>query len=266
VRIHDASFGVLDTESTGLSAKDGHALVEVSARRLWLRSPWDNSDFSTLVDPERDIPDSASAVHHLTNADVAGYDRAAFVLASLHAFLADAEVLVAHNAEHDKQFLPNLTNRKWLCLYRLAMHVFPDASDYKLQTLRYYIDRLNGTRDGARLDLAGLDPHRALADVIVAEFVLRSAIRKYLQDGGKDDIDALIAYAESPTMLAVWPFGKFKGQPISAAPNDYLRWILGPRCEMEKSRDLVFTLECELQLRQRQDAEVRRGVLAFVNG
>ena len=57
---------ILDTETTGLEPKQGHRLIEVGAlemenRRLTGRS------FHEYVQPERDVPMEAQAVHGITD-------------------------------------------------------------------------------------------------------------------------------------------------------------------------------------------------------
>jgi exodeoxyribonuclease X len=129
------------------------------------------------------------------------------------------KICVAHNAKFDRSFLPCLEDRRWLCTKRLAMHLFPDAPGHSNQVLRYWLG-------GAKLDLKGQVPHRAMADVIVTKFVFGKLIEKYLTDGHEDSDDALIAFAASPIKCKSLWFGKHKGTAPEACPRDYIAWCL----------------------------------------
>lgn len=96
---------ILDTETTGLEPKQGHRLIEVGAlemenRRLTGRS------FHEYVQPERDVPMEAQAVHGITDDFLK--DKALFsaVADGFIEFVKGAE-LVIHNAPFDVGFLDN---------------------------------------------------------------------------------------------------------------------------------------------------------------
>ena len=94
---------VLDTETTGLSAEDGHRIVEIGCieivdRRLTGRS------LHLYLNPERDIDAGALAVHGLTLERLQSEPRFGDVADRVLGFLADAEVLI-HNAPFDVGFL-----------------------------------------------------------------------------------------------------------------------------------------------------------------
>ncbi len=94
---------VLDTETTGLSAEDGHRIVEIGCieivdRRLTGRS------LHLYLNPERDIDAGALAVHGLTLERLQSEPRFGDVAERVLGFLADAEVLI-HNAPFDVGFL-----------------------------------------------------------------------------------------------------------------------------------------------------------------
>ena len=92
----------VDTETTGLSPVDGHALVEVAAVAIddaALGEGW-----SSLVRPGRPIPADAAAVHGITDAMVAEAPVADGVAAELRRRCGD-QTLVFHNAAFDLPFL-----------------------------------------------------------------------------------------------------------------------------------------------------------------
>jgi DNA polymerase III epsilon subunit family exonuclease len=98
----DAAFAVLDFETTGLDVSRGARVVEVAALRLSRGAVTDH--FLTLVHPGVPIPADATAVHGITDADVAGQPPLEDVFPRLAAFLADA-VFAAYNLKFDYSFL-----------------------------------------------------------------------------------------------------------------------------------------------------------------
>ncbi len=58
---------VLDTETTGISSRDGHRIIEIGALELMHHLPTGNK-LHIYINPERDIDEGAIAVHGLTSA------------------------------------------------------------------------------------------------------------------------------------------------------------------------------------------------------
>ena len=56
---------VLDTETTGISAVDGHRIIEIGALELVNHTPTGNN-LHLYINPERDIEDGAFAVHGIS--------------------------------------------------------------------------------------------------------------------------------------------------------------------------------------------------------
>ncbi len=248
MKLDVATFIVVDCETTGLDPETD-ALVEVAAVAIDLFDPLPRAMFSRLVATEKAIPAEVSAVHGLTNAMLATAPDWPTARRSLRHFIALHEnpILVAHNAAFDRQFLLLGAHWRWLCTKRVAMHIWPDAPNFKNQTLRYWRD-LN-------VETFGLPPHRALGDALVTAALLRDQLAspEFSGEVGRHrwDVDEIIAWVDSPISLATWPFGKFFGQPIAAADTGYIEWALSPRGPADRiasDPDLKFTLERQLQL------------------
>src|SRR5262249_32875406 len=94
---------VLDTETTGLDPRDGHRIVEIACVELVHHVPTGRS-FHRYVNPERDMPEDALAVHGLTAEFLARQPSFAAVLDELLAFIG-ADPLVIRKAEFDLAFL-----------------------------------------------------------------------------------------------------------------------------------------------------------------
>jgi len=94
---------VLDTETTGLDPAAGHRVVEIGAIELAQHVPTGN-EFHIYLNPERDMPPDAFAVHGLSTEFLAGQKKFADVADSFTAFIGDSP-LVIHNASFDLKFL-----------------------------------------------------------------------------------------------------------------------------------------------------------------
>ncbi|GAC1416072.1 MAG: hypothetical protein NVSMB64_26300 [Candidatus Velthaea sp.] len=236
VPLRDARYAVVDVETTGFSATDD-AVVEVAC--VVMEGGDVVASVGTLVDPQRDIPAMASAVHHITSRDVAGAPTLDAVRGTLETLCADA-VVVAHNAAFDLGFLPFLRHRPVLCSMRLAMRVLPDAPNHKNQVLRYHL----GIDEFLPRDAMA---HRALGDAQVTSHVLRVCLERYLALGGIDDVGRMVDEIQAPRRLPALGFGRHRGVEIACVPTDYLHWL----CLESKSAsvDARYTAECELRRR-----------------
>ncbi len=97
-----ARLVAVDTETTGFNPKGGDELIEVACVAIvdgQLGEAW-----SSLVRPRRPIPAGATAIHHITDAMVAGAPEPALVAAELRR-RCDGAMLVCHNASFDVPFL-----------------------------------------------------------------------------------------------------------------------------------------------------------------
>jgi DNA polymerase III subunit epsilon len=151
---------VLDTETTGLDPFQGHRLVEVGCIELVNRIP-SGQTFHRYLNPERDMPAEAFAVHGLSVEFLKDKPFFNEVADDLVAFIGDAP-LVAHNAMFDLGFLnaeleragKSLIGRERLVdTLLLARRKHPGGSN-RLDDLcaRYGIDNSRRTKHGALLD------------------------------------------------------------------------------------------------------------------
>jgi DNA polymerase-3 subunit epsilon len=138
---------VLDTETTGLDPLRGDRLVEIGCIEIYNRMPTGQT-FHRYINPERDMPAEAFAVHGLS---AEGFLE----------FIADAP-LVIHNASFDISFINAELDRikrqpiprdRLVDTLLLARRKHPGVSN-RLDDLcsRYAIDNSRRTKHGALLD------------------------------------------------------------------------------------------------------------------
>ncbi|MCF8173858.1 MAG: DNA polymerase III subunit epsilon [Burkholderiaceae bacterium] len=96
---------VLDTETTGLDFRTGDRVIEIGCVELRGRQ-LTGQRFHAWINPERDIPAGATAIHGLTNEFIADKPKFAEIAADFMEFVRGAE-LVIHNAAFDVGFLNN---------------------------------------------------------------------------------------------------------------------------------------------------------------
>ena len=94
---------VLDTETTGLAASQGHRIIEIGCIEIVNRR-FTGRDYHSFLNPERDIDEGAEAVHGMSRADLESQPRFSDIADEFLEFIAEAE-LVIHNAEFDVGFL-----------------------------------------------------------------------------------------------------------------------------------------------------------------
>jgi DNA polymerase-3 subunit epsilon len=151
---------VLDTETTGLDPFQGHRMLEIGCVELVNRFP-SGQTFHRYLNPERDVPAEAFAVHGLSAEFLKDKPLFAEVVDDLIEFIADAP-LVAHNAMFDLGFLNAELERAGKALVArerlidtllLARRKHP-AGPNRLDDLcaRYGIDNSRRSKHGALLD------------------------------------------------------------------------------------------------------------------
>jgi DNA polymerase-3 subunit epsilon len=152
---------VLDTETTGLDPVAGHRLIEIGCWELMNHLPT-GERFHRYINPERDVPPEAQAVHGLTEKFLADKPVFAEIVADLLAFIGPDTKLIIHNAEFDLKFVnhelarlgfPPLEARRAIDTVMLARRKFPGApASLDALCTRFNIDRSHRVLHGALLD------------------------------------------------------------------------------------------------------------------
>jgi DNA polymerase-3 subunit epsilon len=151
---------ILDTETTGLDPLRGDRLVEIGCVEIFNRMPTGQT-FHRHINPEREMPAEAFAVHGLSSEFLAGKPLFSHVVEEFLEFIGDAP-LVIHNASFDIAFInaeldrikrPPIARERLVDTLLLARRKHPGVSN-RLDDLcsRYAIDNSRRTKHGALLD------------------------------------------------------------------------------------------------------------------
>ena len=151
---------IFDTETTGLDPRNGDRLVEIGCIEMVNRVTT-GATFHCYLNPDRDMPAAAEAVHGLSAAFLSDKPRFHEKAAEFLEFIGDS-MLVAHNAGFDFGFLNaelDICGMTAVCTSRMVDTVaiarirHPGAKN-SLDALctRYGIDRSHRTKHGALLD------------------------------------------------------------------------------------------------------------------
>ena len=173
----------LDTETTGLSYKDGHKIVEIACVETSDLIPT-GKRFHKLINPERDIPDEAFKVHGFSREFLS--DKLLFIEIAdeFLNFIAGKKIII-HNAPFDLSFLngelkiigKDLIDKKQVVdSLEIARNKFPGVSN-SLDALckRFNIDSSKRIKHNALLDCELLrEVYINLLDVKEPKFNLTS--------------------------------------------------------------------------------------------
>nr|WP_231708246.1 exonuclease domain-containing protein [Sphingomonas populi] len=228
---------VVDLETTG-PAPPAHGVCEIGWQDV-AQGPdgrWElvGEGGARLVNPGRSMPPITQAIHHILDEQVADapmwHDVARQALDPWPRRLA----LAAHRADFEQQFCtPALTrSAEWICTWKCAMRLWPDAPSFSNQVLRYW-----RKPEGIEHE-RGLPAHRAFPDAYVTAFHLRDMINLV-------GVEQLLEWSRLPGLLPRVRFGPDRGKEWHEIEDDSLTKFLGDR-----DIDVRFTAETELARRQ----------------
>jgi DNA polymerase-3 subunit epsilon len=214
---------VLDTETTGFDPESGDRIVEIGAVELLNHLPT-GKVYHVYINPLRDMPAEAFAVHGLSTEFLA--DKPVFekIAAEFLAFVGEAR-LVIHNAPFDMKFLnaelrwsglPEIPFPRALDSLDLARRRFPGAQN-TLDALcrRFGVDNSSRQKHGALLD------SELLAEV-------------YLE---------LIGGRQPDLVLTVGGLGESGGATAAYAPPPRPRPLASRITEAERAAHAAFVAE-----------------------
>lgn len=228
---------VIDLETTG-NAPPTHGVCEIGWQDVAMGADgvWEiaGEGGARLVNPGRPIPPVTMAIHHIRDEDVADApwwnDVARPVLDPWPRRLA----LAAHRADFEQRFCtPSLTHgADWICTWKCAMRLWPEAPGFSNQMLRYW------RRPEGMVHERGLPSHRAFPDAYVTAYHLRDMLNLA-------SVEQLVEWSRMPGLLPRVRYGPDRGKEWSEIDNESLATFLKDRDE-----DVRYTAERELERRR----------------
>lgn len=152
---------VLDTETTGMDPVDGDKLVEIGCVELENHMPTGRT-YHQYINPEREVPAEAVAVHGLTYERLKKEPIFGEVVGDFLDFIGDDAKIIIHNAAFDMKFInaemktygfASIDPKRVIDTLDMARRKFP-GSPANLDALcrRFQVDNTGRTLHGALLD------------------------------------------------------------------------------------------------------------------
>ena len=196
---------VLDTETTGLSVKDGHRIVEIGCIELDDLIPT-KKIFHCYLNPERRVSESALKVHGYTDNFLS--DKKKFLdVADEFLKFVDGKKIIIHNAEFDIAHLNNelsLINKNLISkdnvidTLEIARNKFPGSSN-SLDALckRFKIDNSRRIKHTAIIDC------ELLSKVYINLIDQREPLFQFKEDNKNSNYDLTKAYNYSKKIIKI---------------------------------------------------------------
>lgn len=211
---------ILDTETCGVEDPDLQ-IVQIATVDLVSNSPdgakgsaWTlDAHRSWYVNPGRLIPCEAMGVHHTTNKMVEFEPTIDAILPLV--FDGESDAFAAHNAAFDKKVVDAsdetfLTAVQWVCTYKAAVTLWPEAPSHKNQVLRYFLN-LNLKQE--------LAPHSAIGDAIVTAHIAQRILAEM-------SLNDWLDLSSRPVLLPRVNFGEHAKKAWADVPVSYLDWMI----------------------------------------
>lgn len=226
---------VIDYETTG-TPEDEHAeIIEFGRTDVDILKRAIVDEWTSLARPRGPITPITKAVHHITEREVRDAPDARELWGEFLEY-QPYDYLVAHNAKFERHFTPEM-GIPWICTYKVARVVWPDAPGHSNQALRYWLEL---DVDPVRAD----PPHRALPD----SYVTACLFIRLLEHKTPAEMAKITEY---PALLKMMNFGKYKksGMTFEQCAKDdpsYLEWI---RDKSDMDEDTKFSANYWLRKR-----------------
>lgn len=180
------------------------------------------------------------AIHHIGPKEVAGrppWDALGFV-SMAHA--EDVRYFAAHHANFEAQWFEGAGAPPWICTYKCALRVWPDAPAHGNQFLRYHLEEQGLTAPEGPLCQPA---HRAAPDAYASAHLLAAILRTGAT------VDELLIWTGEPALLPRITIGPQRGAKWSEVEAGFLGWMLK---QPTMDADLKWNARREVERRARR--------------
>ncbi len=182
LKLRDQEFVIVDLETTGLYAAEGDQIIEFGALKV-SKLEIEGPGYQQLVNPGRSIPEAATAIHGISDADVKDSPTTDQAMPEFLKYCG-SRIWVAQNAPFDLSFILRDMRRMKIPFgeklvidtIKISKILFPNAGSHNLDVL---MARLGISKTGSR--------HRSLDDCRFTALVLIEFI-KMLEKQGMDQL------------------------------------------------------------------------------
>jgi DNA polymerase III subunit epsilon len=195
--IEEATFVVVDVETTGMSAIDDR-MTEIAMMKV--RNGVLQDEFSTLINPLVTISNFITDLTGIDNLMVRDAPTAREIMPSVAEFLEDA-VFVAHNAAFDWGFVSHAARRErgielgnpQLCTVKLSRKILPTLQSKSLGPVAQFLDVKIPQR------------HRASGDAYATALILIKFISYLKKKHALRTVDELLRFQNGAKITAPAP-------------------------------------------------------------
>jgi DNA polymerase III subunit epsilon len=227
-------FVCIDCETTGLDPAEDR-VIEVGVGVFTISTVLE--EFESLIDPQREIPESSIVFHRITQDMIVGKPTIDKVVPQILKMIGK-HIIVGHGVGFDIELIAiaadragiphTLRSNRYLDTLRMA-RLYGESPTNSLEQLR---NHFNIPLEGA---------HRAMNDVVVNREVFKFLAHKY------KTTEQLFDILSRPVKLRTMPLGPHKGRPLKEVPLQYLLWA----ANKDFDQDLLFSIRSEIAVRKK---------------
>lgn len=240
-----AVYILFDTETTGNQEQD--RIIQIGG--MIVRDKAEIEVYDELCSTDIPISTEAMEVHNITPDVIA--DKPPFTQTDFYKKVNEynqpENYLIAHNISFDLGMLKKegFTNNYILIdTVRCAKHLFADMPYHRLQYLRYALGLYKDENIEAKKLGVTIKAHDAIGDVLVMKLLLSRLVQEVRKQFPDDDIMKKLAeLTQTPVLMKIFKFGKYKGREIEEIANEdagYLKWM---RKNLDLDEDMTYTLD-----------------------
>ena len=240
-----ALYILFDTETTGNQEQD--RIIQIGGMIVRGRAEIDVYD--ELCSTDVPISVEAMEVHNITPDVIA--DKPLFTQTDFYTKVNEynqpENYLIAHNISFDLGMLKKegFTNHYTLIdTVRCAKHLFADMPYHRLQYLRYALELYKEEDAEAKKLGITVKAHDAIGDVLVMKLLLSRLVQEVREQFPDDDImQKLAELTQTPVLMKLFKFGKYKGREIEEIAHEDARYLKWMRKNLDLDEDMTYTLD-----------------------